>query len=307
MDNLCHTLLGAACGEAGLKRRTRYGNATLMIASNLPDLDVLVFATSVPALEFRRGWTHGTLGQALLPLALAAAVWLVGRRRAGRLSEPPLHFGWLVALSYVGVLLHVLFDLLNTYGIRLLAPFDWRWFYGDAVFIVDPWLWLALGLGVWRARRLRSPRGARAALAVAACYVAAMVASAQAARALVASAWRELDGRPPHALMVGPVAFNPFVREVIVDAGGRYRTGTFTWWPRKVRFSSEEVPANDVDPRAAAARRQREVRGFLVWSRFPFWTFEPAGDLTRATVADMRFRVVGGRFGVSVLIDPGAD
>ena len=23
-------------------------------------------------------------------------------------------------------------------------PFDHRWFYGDAMFIIDPWLWLAL-------------------------------------------------------------------------------------------------------------------------------------------------------------------
>ena len=27
-------------------------------------------------------------------------------------------------------------------------PFDDRWFYGDALFIVDPWLWLVLGLPV---------------------------------------------------------------------------------------------------------------------------------------------------------------
>ncbi len=45
MDNLCHTLVGAAIGEAGLKIRTRFGNPALMIAANLPDLDVLVFAT----------------------------------------------------------------------------------------------------------------------------------------------------------------------------------------------------------------------------------------------------------------------
>jgi hypothetical protein len=32
MDNLCHTLVGAALGEAGLKRRTRFASATLMIA-----------------------------------------------------------------------------------------------------------------------------------------------------------------------------------------------------------------------------------------------------------------------------------
>src|SRR5215510_3396949 len=59
MDNLCHTLVGAALGEAGLKRRTRFGNATLMIASNLPDVDVLVFASNTPPVAFRRGWTHG--------------------------------------------------------------------------------------------------------------------------------------------------------------------------------------------------------------------------------------------------------
>ena len=67
MDNLCHTLIGAALGDAGLKRRTRFGSATLMIASNLPDLDVLVFATGTPSVAFRRGWTHGILADALLP------------------------------------------------------------------------------------------------------------------------------------------------------------------------------------------------------------------------------------------------
>ncbi len=49
MDNVCHTLVGAAIGEAGLKSRTRFGNPALMIASNLPDIDVLVFATGTPA------------------------------------------------------------------------------------------------------------------------------------------------------------------------------------------------------------------------------------------------------------------
>src|SRR6188508_3837495 len=76
MDNLCHTLVGAALGEAGLKRRTRFGSATLMIASNLPDIDVLVFATGTPAVAFRRGWTHGVLAQALLPLAFVVCLLL---------------------------------------------------------------------------------------------------------------------------------------------------------------------------------------------------------------------------------------
>ena len=48
MDNLCHTLVGAALAEAGLKRRSPYGTATLLISANLPDVDALVFFTNTP-------------------------------------------------------------------------------------------------------------------------------------------------------------------------------------------------------------------------------------------------------------------
>ena len=73
MDNLTHTMVGATLGEAGLKKMTGLGMATLMIAANLPDLDVLVipFADQLP---FRRGWTHGPLGLLVLPPLLAGAV-----------------------------------------------------------------------------------------------------------------------------------------------------------------------------------------------------------------------------------------
>jgi inner membrane protein len=43
------------------------------------------------------------------------------------------------------VLTHPALDWLNNYGMRWLMPFDGRWFYGDALFIVDPWVWLVLG------------------------------------------------------------------------------------------------------------------------------------------------------------------
>src|SRR5687768_14622499 len=179
MDNVCHTLVGAAFGQAGLKRRTRFGNATLMIAANVPDVDVLVFATSTPAVAFRRGWTHGIAAQILLPIALTAVMLLIARMRPADDDGPPASARWLLLLAYVGMISHVLLDLLNTYGVRLLTPFDWRWLYGDAVFIIDPWLWVTLGLGIWlSARRARltpaHPPGApaRVALVVAALYIA---------------------------------------------------------------------------------------------------------------------------------------
>lgn len=302
MDNICHTLVGAALGEAGLRRRTRFGASALMIAANLPDVDVLVFATDTPSVSFRRGWTHGAGAQLLLPVILTGAFWLVARRwrREGGDSSP-LHLGWLLGLSYVGVYSHVLLDYLNNYGIRLLAPFDWQWFYGDAVFIVDPRLWLVLGLGVWLTRRRKAPVPARVALVIATCYVAAMLTSARAARGIVEGRWQEANGVAPRALMVGPQLLSPLTRDVIVDAGSHYETGTFTF-PSSVVIYPERIPKNDDRPEVAAARAAPNVRGFLVWSRFPVWTLEPAQGGTRVTVSDARFMARGGMFSASTIV-----
>ena len=288
MDNLCHTLVGAACGEAGLKHRTRFGAATLMIAANLPDLDVLVFATVVPPVAFRRGWTHGPLAQALLPLALAGLLILVNRLWRPRGAAPPLSARWTLLLGYVGVLSHVALDLLNPYGLRVLAPFDWRWRYGDVLFIIDPWLWLILGGGIWLARR-RGPALARHALALALVYILSMTMNARIARTIVLEEWRRTRGGDPTSLMVGPVLVTPFRRQVIVDNGPTYETGTFQWFPTRITFDRAVVPKNDADPRVARAREAPQIRGFLVWARFPFWTLETVPDGTRVTVGDMRF------------------
>ena len=40
MDNLCHSLIGMAMSRAGLNRRTALATSTLVIANNLPDVDV---------------------------------------------------------------------------------------------------------------------------------------------------------------------------------------------------------------------------------------------------------------------------
>jgi len=293
MDNLCHTLVGAALGEAGLKRRTRFGSATLMIASNLPDIDVLVFATGTPAVAFRRGWTHGILADALLPPLLAGVMLFVASRRPAASRAPSMRPMQVLLLSYVGEILHVSMDLLNTYGVRLLMPFSQRWFYGDVLFIIDPWLWLALGTGVGLSIRRRAPNWSRASLAVAAAYVLAMLVGARAARAEMIDRWQQVEGQPPQALMVGPIPVTPLQRQIMIDAGDRYETGMFTWRPRNIRFDIDDVPKNDSDPLVAAARKAPNIRAFLIWSRFPFWTLEPVDGGTRVTVGDMRFN--GGR------------
>jgi len=293
MDNLCHTLVGAALGEAGFKRRTRFASATLMIASNLPDIDVLVFATGTPAVAFRRGWTHGILADALLPPLLAGVMLFVASRRRATSRAPSIRPMQVLLLSYIGVILHVSMDLLNTYGVRLLMPFSQRWFYGDVLFIIDPWLWLALGTGVGLSIRRRAPNWSRASLIVAAAYVLAMLVAARAARAEMIERWQQVEGRPPQALMVGPIAVTPLQRQIIIDAGDHYETGVFTWRPRNIRFDTDDVPKNDSDRLVAVARKAPNIRAFLIWSRFPFWTLEPVDGGTRVTVGDMRFN--GGR------------
>jgi inner membrane protein len=299
VDNICHTLVGAAAGAAGLRGRTRFGAAALMISANLPDLDVLVFATDTSSVSFRRGWTHGIAAQVLLPVLLTGVFWLLARRR--RDSSPPFHAGWLLLLSYVGVYSHVFLDYLNNYGIRLLTPFDWRWFYGDAVFIVDPWLWLVLGAGVCLARWRHSPGLSRCALAIATIYIVAMLLSARVARGVVAEEWASIRGMHPNGLMVGPRLMTALTRDVIVDAGSHYEWGSFTW-PSTLMLSPDQIPKNEDSPEVAAARDAPNIRGFLVWSRFPFWTLEPVEGGMRVTVSDARFMARGGFFAASAIV-----
>jgi inner membrane protein len=310
MDNICHTLVGALCGEAGLKHRSRLGNATLMIAANLPDIDVAVFATDIPSVAFRRGVTHGVLAQVLLPPLLAVLMWVIARGRADRADRAAPHLGWLIGLSYIGVFSHVGLDLLNSYGIRLLMPWSGRWFYGDTLFIIDPWMWAVLGVGVWLARRSQTVRPARMAMVVAAVYLMVMVGGARLARRIVLETWQADRGTVPVAMMVGPRPIQPFSREVIIDAGDYYTTGNFSWLPPMVQFDREPVLKRQLDPAVRVARDTPEIRAFLVWSRFPVWTVSAQPDGIRVRVTDLRFS--GGRrllgragFAAEATVSPG--
>ncbi|MBC7173738.1 MAG: metal-dependent hydrolase, partial [Polyangiaceae bacterium] len=78
-------------------------------------------------------------------------------RRRARPDAEPANPKAVLGLAFLSVLTHPFLDWLNTYGVRLLMPFDDRWFYGDSVFIVDPWLWLSMGAAVVLARSAGKP------------------------------------------------------------------------------------------------------------------------------------------------------
>ena len=167
MDPLAHTLVGASLAETRLRRASPFAVPTLIIGANMPDLDGLAHLISVDvALGVRRGWTHGVLAMVVLPWLLTGGVLLFDRlvRRRQKRDVPPARSGAILRLAYVAVLSHPCLDWLNTYGIRLLMPFDGRWFYGDSVFIVDPWLWLLAGSAVVLAHTRSLPSTASWAL-----------------------------------------------------------------------------------------------------------------------------------------------
>jgi inner membrane protein len=302
LDNLCHTLVGAAIGAAGLKTRTRFGAAALMVSANIPDLDVLSFLTDTSPVSFRRGWTHGILAQMALPVLMTAAFWMWNRwRKPASTAAHAFHAGWLLALCFIGVYTHVFLDYLNNYGVRFLTPVDWHWFYGDSVFIIDIWLWVVLGAGVWISRRQRSTKPATYAIAIATVYVLAMLTSARVARGIVAEQWIEAHGSPPQALMVGPRPVTPISHEVIVDAGDHYEWGSFSW-PSRLELNPDHVAKNDRRPEVAIAREDPRIRAFLTWSRFPIFMLDPVEGGTRVTVTDARFMSRAGTFSASTIV-----
>jgi inner membrane protein len=150
MDPVAHTFTGMALAAAGLRRATPLAAAALIAGANAPDVDVFsgLFGEFAP-MAFRRGWTHGVLALALWPFVLTGLLlaWDRHVRRRRTPAAVPARAGPLLFLSALGVVTHPALDWLNNYGLRWLMPFDGRWFYGDAVFIIDPWLWLALGGG----------------------------------------------------------------------------------------------------------------------------------------------------------------
>ena len=147
MDNLTHTLFGATLGRAVLGRTGRGTTATILLASNAPDIDIV---TSVGGglnyLAWHRGPTHGPLGIIGLGMLCAVLVWLWQRVRSQGPASAPLSRLMLVGVA--GVACHVLMDLPTSYGTRLFSPFDWRWYSVDLVPIVDLYLLVALAAGL---------------------------------------------------------------------------------------------------------------------------------------------------------------
>jgi inner membrane protein len=148
LDNLTHSLVGLTAAKAGLERLSPGATLLCVFAANSPDSDVaiLLFGDRWDYLQHHRGITHSIIGTAFLALLLPLIFYGVDRLWARLRGQPPkTNFRGLLIASLIVSATHPLLDWTNNYGVRPLLPWSPRWFYGDLVFIIDPFLWVVLG------------------------------------------------------------------------------------------------------------------------------------------------------------------
>jgi len=148
VDNLTHSLVGLASAKAGLDRLSPYATTICVVSANIADADfvTLLFGDRWTLLQHHRGLTHSLVGTVaiglLVPLIAVFIERMVVKLRKG---SPQIRFRGLLPASMLAAATHPLLDWTNNYGVRPLLPWSGRWFYGDLVFIFDPYLWLLLG------------------------------------------------------------------------------------------------------------------------------------------------------------------
>jgi inner membrane protein len=158
MDNVTHALAGLLLAETTLalaERRSgrpaspglrRAAAVVGVLTAELPDADLLYAGPALGMgnlgyLLHHRGHTH------TVPFAVAAAllVWGVALALRGRgaPAEARAERWPLLALALAGTLSHLALDYTNNYGVHPFWPVSDAWHYGDAVFIIEPWLFVA--------------------------------------------------------------------------------------------------------------------------------------------------------------------
>ena len=166
MDIVTHGMMGVAIAGPLLGSHTGL-SVGFILGSVIPDLDSISRCFGKSAfLEWHQGWTHS------LPLQLTVGFcsWLLMTRLAPEFCGIP------VGLT-AGAMLHSLLDLINTYGIRIAAPFSMRRYCFEWLFFIDSIvLLLTVAALVPAVRSL--VMGAEPSPAISAAYVTSLLAYA---------------------------------------------------------------------------------------------------------------------------------
>ncbi|HWF08122.1 MAG TPA: metal-dependent hydrolase [Bryobacteraceae bacterium] len=296
MENLTHSLVGLFLARAGLKHATPRGTAILVLAANAPDLDVVSWFGGPSAyIHWHRNITHSLIALPVMAFVAVAIVRLVGRKPVRWLPA------WLVAM--VAVASHLILDLTNVYGVRLLLPFSGRWFHWDTTPVIDLII-VAIGLlgvaapafgrlvGSEIGEHKREVGGGWAVIALLLLTGYDYGRSVFHDRAVALMDSRIYLGLAPRRTGAFPEA-NPLRWTGVAELSNAYvqvpidLRKDFSPNEAQTWYKAQHTPAID------AALQTEAFRRFLEFVQYPIWVTEPAPELERAT----RVRLVDLRFG----------
>lgn len=285
MDNVTHTLFGLALAASGLSKRVGRGTtATIVLASNMPDVDI-VFALfqGEQGMLLRRGLTHSVLLLPLFALVLALLMKVFFRRQK------------LLALFFLSMLAlagHLFLDLLNSYGVVLLYPLSMKRFELAWTFIID--LWLAglmavpLLLGAAFRKRWRKEYFGQAALTLAFLYIG-LCAFAHERASILLNRMSHSSAAAPQFEYVFPEVFGPRYFRGVQRTGNLYKVYLIDSWSGKSVLKIE-TETQDGDPRVEKAKNDPLAQRLLWFFKAPVWNVEEDG--TTVSVFDLRFSSV---------------
>jgi membrane-bound metal-dependent hydrolase YbcI (DUF457 family) len=328
MEPITHALVSFSIARAGQRRLPRFGTTMLVATGVVPDLDYAsYFAGPAIFMRMHRSAMHSLAGGALTACLLAGLFCAIDKKisakRPASSAEPPdnfarktfapLAFRAAVAVCAIGILAHVLLDLVSGVGVQLLWPVHTRWFGVPLAPQFDLWILLLLIAGtllppffklvneeVGDHQKSSGRVGAGITLVLLAAYFCARADFHSQAVGMLLG--REYRGEIALAAGAFPASSNPLewrglavtdntIEEAEVSAGanaGFDTERTLTY------YKPGESPALDAAEKTEAAGR------FLQYAKFPLATVARREAGYRVEIRDLRFPA--GDFGADNIV-----
>jgi inner membrane protein len=301
MDPLTHTATGLFLSRAGLKRWTPFATPILLLAANAPDIDIVTLAGGqLNYLHFHRHLTHALVAMPVMAILPVLVVRAVARR--------PVQWLGAFAAAMIAVASHLLLDLTNAYGVRLLLPFRAQWLRLDLLNIVDLWIWGVFLLAIaapFVARLVGSEISSGTAKArhhgrgfaiFALVFVLVYVGwrSVLHTRAVAVLDSRIYQGLEPLRVAALPDGAVPWRWHGLVETSEFYAFEEVDLMGRFDPTQARIVRKPEPDPAIDAARRTPEFQRFLDFSQFPMWRIFPAPETENGKVVEAMDARFGG-------------